>query len=286
MEIRSIGLLSNPGKESALSVAGECVKICSDLGLRVVVSSELAASLEGNGFEISDTPARYTDLLLVLGGDGTILRAAASAARADIPILGVNLGRMGFLAEAEPALLREALEAVNAEEYRIERRMMLEACISEGERVLALNEIVLSRGHCTRMIGIDALVDDMLVDHYIADGLIVSSPTGSTAYSLSAGGPVVSPDVSCFILAPICPHSLQSRPIVLSDRAQITLKVNSREPREGMLLSIDGQHIYSIQNQTDEIRIRRADVDARFIRLNQEERFFKKLRSKLSQWSL
>ncbi len=285
MEIRSLGLTSNPNKKDGPMVARACLQICAELGIRAVVDERLSQSLPGVCEAVSATPARGVDALVVLGGDGTILRAVPDAALADIPILGVNLGRVGFLAEVEPEQLREALTELCAGRYRAEHRMMLEILIEGHESIYALNEVVLSRGTCARMVGFDAYVGGTLVDHYIADGLVLSAPTGSTAYSLSAGGPIVSPDVSCFILSPICPHSLQSRPIVLSDKEIVTLGINAGEPREGMAVCVDGQRTYAVHNH-ECIRIRRAGRDARFIRFQSERNFFTLLRSKLSQWSL
>ena len=285
MEIRSLGLTSNPNKKDGPAVAQDCLQICAELGLRAVVDRELGQSLPRGCCNVSDRPAQGVDALVVLGGDGTILRAVPEAAAADIPILGVNLGRVGFLAEVEPEQLRDAFARLQTDRYRVEHRMMLEILIEGHESIYALNEVVLSRGTCARMVGFDAYVGDALVDHYIADGLVLSAPTGSTAYSLSAGGPIVSPDVSCFILSPICPHSLQSRPIVLSDKETVTLGINAGEPREGMVVCVDGQRTYAVHNH-ECVRIRRAVTDARFIRFQSERNFFTLLRSKLSQWSL
>lgn len=286
MEVRSLGLTSNPKKQEGPALAQACISVCGDLGLRVVVDRSLSEHLSiQTGYEVSDRPADGVDALVVLGGDGTILRAVPEASVTGIPILGVNLGRIGFLAEVEPENLRDALMRLRAGEYRVERRMMLEVIIEGHESICALNEVVLSRGTCARMVGFDAYVGDTLVDHYIADGLVVSAPTGSTAYSLSAGGPIVSPDVPCFILSPICPHSLQSRPIVLSDHEVVTLGINAEEPREGMAVCVDGQRTYAVHNH-EHIRVRRAAADACFIRFQEERNFFTLLRSKLSQWSL
>ena len=136
-----------------------------------------------------------------------------------------------------------------------------------------------------RMIAMDAYAGKMLVDHYIADGLVLSSPTGSTAYSLSAGGPIVSPDVTCFVLNPICPHSLQSRPIVLPANQNIRLRINMKEMREGILLSVDGQAVCEMHNQ-EEVSIVRSPHDALLVRFFDERNFFSLLKDKLSQWSL
>ncbi len=287
MEVHSIGLTANPKKPEAAGVARTFLRACEKLGLRAVVDCALSAALEREGVETAADPtACGIDALVVLGGDGTLLRVAPGAAAANIPLLGVNLGRVGFLAEVEPEQAENSLLLLRTGQYRIERRMMLDVRLAEApEGVLALNEVVLSRGACARMVGFEAFVGDTLVDRYIADGLVVAAPTGSTAYSLSAGGPIVSPDVPCFILAPICAHSLQSRPIVLSDHENVTLRVEAGEERQGMAICIDGHRTFAV-GAHERIRVCRARVDAQFIRFQRDNNFFSMLRTKLSQWSL
>lgn len=228
------------------------------------------------------------DLILVFGGDGTVLRALDSYVSCNIPMLGVNLGRMGFLLETQPQELAAALDQLKAGKYEIERRMMLRVegyCSGKPICAHATNEVSISRGLSQRMIALDAYVGDMLVDHYIADGLILSSPTGSTAYSLSAGGPIIAPDVQCFLLNPICPHTLTSRPIVLSAKERVRLKIRMKEMREGIQLSVDGQAVCEMRNM-DEVSIIRSPHDALLIRFGKDRNYFSLLKDKLSQWSL
>ena len=228
------------------------------------------------------------DLILVFGGDGTVLRALDSFVSCNIPMLGVNLGRMGFLLETQPQELSAALDMLKAGKYEIERRMMLRVegtCAGRTICAHATNEVSISRGLSQRMIALDAYVGDMLVDHYIADGLVLSSPTGSTAYSLSAGGPIIAPDVQCFLLNPICPHTLTSRPIVLSAKERVRLKIHMKEMREGIQLSVDGQAVCEMRN-LEEISVIRSPHDALLIRFSRERNYFSLLKDKLSQWSL
>lgn len=228
------------------------------------------------------------DLILVFGGDGTMLRALDSYVSCDIPMLGVNLGRMGFLLETQPEDIAQALEKMKAGKYEIERRMMLRVegmCGGKPICTHATNEVSISRGLSQRMIALDAYVGDMLVDHYIADGLVLSSPTGSTAYSLSAGGPIIAPDVQCFLLNPICPHTLTSRPIVLSAKEHVRLKIHMKEMREGIQLSVDGQAVCEMRNH-EQISIIRSPHDALLVRFSKERNYFSLLKDKLSQWSL
>ena len=289
--IRRLLFYLNPGKEAVYDAACACAALCKDRGIEPLLPREDArdARLQSAGFTPIDAlfPGD-ADAILVFGGDGTVLRALSRYAECGVPVLGVNLGRLGFLLETEVTELPRALDMLIAGEYAIERRMMLRveanAC---GQQVCAyaVNEVSVSRGMSQRMIAIDALVGDTLVDHYIADGVVVASPTGSTAYSLSAGGPIVSPDVPCFVLSPICPHSLQSRPIVLSDRERVTLRLNMIEEREGIQLSIDGQSVCRMGNR-EQVCISRSEHDALLVRFPKERNFYSLLKDKLSQWSL
>ena len=285
----------NKSKPSVYEAVRRCAALCRERGMRPCFFGEDMQSLGRHvpdvltGAEALGAPQPgAVDALFVFGGDGTVLRALDSYVCCNIPMLGVNLGRMGFLLETQPQEMGAALEQLRAGKYRIERRMMLRV---EGEcggkRILAYatNEVSVSRGLSQRMIALDAFVGDMLVDHYIADGLVLSSPTGSTAYSLSAGGPIVSPDVHCFVLSPICPHSLTSRPIVLSASERVRLKIHMKEMREGIQLSVDGQAVCEMRNH-EEISISRSPHDALLIRFDEQRNYFSLLKDKLSQWSL
>ena len=293
--IRRILFYFNKGKDAAAEAVHICAQLCRAHGFETCFFIEDEAWLDAHAPGVTQDSVLLerpvpgeTDLILVFGGDGTVLRALDSYVCCNIPMLGVNLGRMGFLLETQPQEMGAALEQLRAGKYRIERRMMLRV---EGEcggkRILAYatNEVSVSRGLSQRMIALDAFVGDMLVDHYIADGLVLSSPTGSTAYSLSAGGPIVSPDVHCFVLSPICPHSLTSRPIVLSASERVRLKIHMKEMREGIQLSVDGQAVCEMRNH-EEISISRSPHDALLIRFDEQRNYFSLLKDKLSQWSL
>lgn len=285
----------NKGKILAAQIVSDAVEQCRNCEIEPCFFSEdedwLRAKMPALVSQVSfvDYPVPgEVDLMLVFGGDGTMLRALDSFVSCNIPMLGVNLGRMGFLLETHPDELAQALERIKAGKYEIERRMMLRVegyCAGRPICAHATNEVSISRGLSQRMIALDAYVGDMLVDHYIADGLVLSSPTGSTAYSLSAGGPIIAPDVQCFLLNPICPHTLTARPIVLSARERVRLKIHMKEMREGIQLSIDGQAVCEMRNQ-EEITIIRSPHDALLIRFSRERNYFSLLKDKLSQWSL
>ena len=176
------------------------------------------------------SPDARSYVILSLGGDGTLLRGAQYALSWDAALLGVNLGRVGFLAEGEADALPKLLDKVIRGDYETERRTVLSVQMN-GQSWYAINDVVMSRGGYARLITVTALVDGELAGHYIADGLVVATPTGSTGYSLSAGGPIISPKVDCMVLTPICAHSLQHRPTVVQGSAQIRLLLGSDAPQ-------------------------------------------------------
>ncbi len=285
----------NCSKQAVFGAARTCAELCRERGIQLFLLRECEMELRCESpdllsfFTILDKlRAGDVDAVFVFGGDGTMLRALNTYACYGLPLLGINLGRMGFLLEIMTEELVCALDLICRQEFQIERRMMLRIqahCEDQDVDTYAVNEACISRGTSQRMIALDAFVGDTLVDHYIADGVVVASPTGSTAYSLSAGGPIVSPDVHCFVLSPICPHTLQSRPIVLSHRERITLRIDMKEERPGILLSVDGQSICQMRN-LEEAVISRSPYDAKLIRFPKERNFFSLLKDKLSQWSL
>lgn len=293
--VRRVMFYLNKDKPSIYQITARCAALCMQRGIQPCFFSEDAADLRAHipqvleGGMLLDAPeSGKIDLVIVFGGDGTVLRALDLYVDQDIPVLGVNLGRMGFLLETEPEEMEQALDSICAGEYEIERRMMLRVegeCGGRKVSAYAINEVSISRGLSQRMIALDAFVGDMLVDHYIADGLVLAGPTGSTAYSLSAGGPIVAPDVKCFILSPICPHSLQSRPIVLSPKECVKLRISMKEMREGIQLSVDGQAVCEMRNR-EEVRIFRSPHDAMLVRFQKDRNYFSLLKDKLSQWSL
>lgn len=293
--IRRVMFYLNRNKDSVCETAKRCVGLCLERGMTPFLLAEDARQMTdgkdalADGCEMIDGPASgEVDAIFIFGGDGTVLRALDLYVDCDVPILGINLGRLGFLLETQTDELPAALDMICRGEYEIEHRMMLEIHAQCGEQLIhayATNEVSISRGLSQRMIAVDAFVGSTLVDHYIADGVVLASPTGSTAYSLSAGGPIVSPDVQCFVLTPICPHSLQSRPIVLSGGERVTLRIDMKERREGIQLSIDGQAVCEMLNQ-EQVVVSRSLHDGLLIRFPKERNFFSLLKDKLSQWSL
>lgn len=224
------------------------------------------------------------DILIVLGGDGTILTVASECASHNVKIIGINYGHLGFLAEFEPNQLYEALEMIICGNYVTEKRSLLQIAHSSGKTYFALNDAVIQRNTSgnsfSNTINLHAEIDGSTVDNISSDGLIISTPTGSTAYSLAAGGSVLTPDLNAFIMTPICAHSLHSRPIVFSDSSTVTV---SRTDNRGVLnLIVDGKAVESVA-QNDKISIKKADRFVEFITLPNGN-FFDKLLYKLNVW--
>ena len=272
-------------KEHVEETVSLWVRAAIGLGIQpVFLQSDQAQVTLSQAVRVTDVPAAgEIDLVLTFGGDGTMIRALDNYAGLGCPFLGVNLGRMGFLLEADADRAEPALEAIVLNHYEIEKRMMLQLLIGEEQRksVLAMNEVSISRGMSQRMIAMDVLCDHQVVEHYIADGVILSTPTGSTAYSLAAGGPIIMPDVECILINPICPHTLTSRPIILSKDKTVEVILNMREERKGSILSVDGETICSLENG-DRITVLRAESSAQLVRFRRDENFFSLMKDKLS----
>ena len=221
------------------------------------------------------------DLVVVLGGDGTFLRAVRLIAPLETPILGVDLGTLGFLAEVEYGELPEALARVFAGAFRLEARTLLDVRHHRGgetlARAIALNEGVVLKGASARMLELEVFANDSLVATYGTDGMILSTPTGSTAYALSAGGPILAPDVPAWVLAPICPHSLTARPLVMA--SETVVRVDCKARAEGALLSADGFTLGTLL-PGDSVTFRKSSHVVQLVKVKGRD-FFNALRDKL-----
>lgn len=274
-----IGLMVHGRRPDAMACAAKATNFLQGEGILVQAEDDAAAQLDGVTplSQAKEAP----DAILTLGGDGTLLRGAQAAIRWDAPLLGINLGRVGFLAEAEPEDINDVLRALLDGRFTQEERPLLEITTGE-ESWLALNDAVISRGGYARLITLDAMVDGERAGRYVADGLVVATPTGSTGYSLSAGGPIVSPHVDAMILTPICAHSLQHRPCVVPGCAEICLKLGA-DAEQHACLEVDGQSCAQLLPGS-QVCIRRAEKRIRLIR-TQPSRFFQLVREKLTEWS-
>lgn len=226
-----------------------------------------------------------TDCIIVLGGDGTILQATHDISGTDIPILGINIGTLGFLAEIEVNNMYEALDSLFRDEYVLEHRMKLKGSITRGNEKIyignALNEIVIERSGFSRVISLGVYVNGEFVNRYRGDGILISTPTGSTGYNLSAGGPVVTPDNQVIIITPICTHNLNSRSIVLTskDKIRVKIEISKKTQRDEVLATYDGQEAISLHAE-DIIEIEKSEETTKFVKIKTNN-FFEILRTKL-----
>ncbi|PYU08387.1 MAG: NAD(+) kinase [Acidobacteria bacterium] len=282
VSFRAIGIFSRPRRADITDIVRPLLEWLSKRGIRGIYDTETAASLrDGTGGRPRELLAHESDLLLVLGGDGTLLAAAREAAPRGIPILPINLGSLGFLTSFTLGELYPALEETIAGHLTASERVMLTASlIREGQVVesqLVLNEAVITKGALARMIEIELLIDEDFVCRYRADGLIVATPTGSTAYSLSAGGPIVHPAVDSIILTPICPHTLSDRPLVVDDCCNVEMRL--RGTAESVYLTLDGQKGVLMQSE-DRVSIIRAKERLKLIQPHRKS-YYEILRNKL-----
>lgn len=237
------------------------------------------------GYTNADWIPEGTECILVLGGDGTLIQAARDTVDRRIPLLGINLGNLGYLAEIEKSGVLDAMDSLMADRYTLEPRMMLEGSVyrnrEENVHNLALNDIVVNRAGALRVIDYEIYVNGEFLNRYSADGMIVSTPTGSTGYSLSAGGPIVSPMASMIVVTPICPHTLTARSIVLSGEDQVTIRLGSgrRADREEAFATFDGEVSAAIATG-DYVEIRRSEKTADILKISKIS-FLEVLRNKM-----
>lgn len=278
--IKNVGIVVNTERDVAVQLGLKLLQWFAKKGIGVYTT-------EAEG-KILGVPQEYTlstlgekvECVLTLGGDGTFLRASRLTAPYEIPILGINLGVLGFLTEVELDEINEALEKLIRGEYYLEGRMMLEARIlkqgQEQKRYAALNDVVL-KGPRARLITVNVYVDEEFVTTYKADGLIVASPTGSTAYSLSSGGPIVHPMVEVLILTPICAHTLHARPLVIDSGK--TVRIEIVNARQDSTVIVDGQQEYPVDDG-DEVTIGKAAIRTCLVRIK-DYKFYNILQEKL-----
>jgi NAD+ kinase len=282
MSIKRIGIISKPKKTEIREIVPSLTQWLRERNVEVFLDKETASLLESAEKSLSrnEMPSQV-DLLVVLGGDGTLLAAARALNRKPVPILAVNLGGLGFLTVITREELYPTLELVLAGNFKTERRVQIEGELVRADEVissfLALNDVVLNKGAIARILDFDVLVNGRFISTYKSDGLIVSTPTGSTAYSLAAGGPIVTPAVEAFIVTPICAHTLTNRPLVLPDSVQIEVVVKSQ--REVAYLTVDGQMGIATHSD-DAVRLKKASSCVEIIQPPNKD-YFEILRQKL-----
>lgn len=278
MDIKRAGVVSNPKKDLNLEAAKAAAFSLRKHGIHVMFDGD---SMPQGEHDIIDY--YRTDCLFVLGGDGTILRTASKACKHGIPMLGINLGRLGFLTEVELKDIDKSIEDIINGDHYIENRLMLHCTVVNGKdisyEIEALNDIAIMKKDIARTIDIEMLINNAIADNVQCDGMLVSTPTGSTAYSLSAGGPIVSPNLNCLIITPICPHSFHSKALVVPAEDEIIIKPFSAH---GVALVSDGS-VYKDLNNNEIIKIKKSKYQASFIRFKNNY-FFPILRSKFLNW--
>jgi NAD+ kinase len=284
LKLEKVAIVAKLHVQEASSVVRTLVKWLGERGIETFLEASLAAKRRGSASFTLDTIPRDLSLVIVLGGDGTLLSVARAMGAKQIPILGVNLGSLGFLTDVALQDLYETLESVLSGEATVDSRMMLRAELLRKDETLAseivLNDVVITKGAIARIIEVGVEIDQQFVALVRADGLIVSSPTGSTAYSLAAGGPILHPNLDAMILTPICPHTLTHRPVVVGGDAKIelTLRGNSGE----VYVTFDGQTSQPMQ-PGDVVRVRQSRHQVKLVS-PPGKNYFQVLRHKL-RWA-
>ncbi|OIP66951.1 NAD(+)/NADH kinase [Candidatus Infernicultor aquiphilus] len=285
IKLNSVGLVINYEKEKAQEITNWIVDWLSFKKIKVYVEGGKDKGIRRKDFSCTNEKFfNSVDLIISLGGDGTLLRAAKIAATDGIPIFGVNLGGLGFLTQIGIDNLEIFLEKIYQGKCFLDERMMLDGIVKRKEKEIkkftALNDIVIGKGAFARLISLATYINDDYVITYSADGLVISTSTGSTAYSLSAGGPIVNPNINSMILTPICPHTLSTRPLIIgeNDQVRITLELSEEE----VMVTIDGQEGFTLEPK-DEVIVKKSIYKTRLIAFK-EKSFYAILREKL-RWS-
>jgi len=277
--MKRIGIIIKKNEPDAVSAVKHLLQWLRKKDFEFFIESEAASLLKMKGYPRKEIPLK-SDIIIVFGGDGTLLSAARLVGDLGVPILGVNLGGLGFITEVNRGEIRKEINKVLSGKYALEERIMLLADVYRGSRRVirqnALNDIVLHKSALSRMFELDIVINGQYVSTVRADGLIVSTPTGSTAYSLSAGGPILYPTLESFLITPICPHTLTSRPIVLPDTFLLEAVIKNGD---NVYLTLDGQVGFPLKGN-DRIVIKKADYKTKFAILHDKD-YFRILKTKL-----
>jgi len=278
--MKNIAIFAKVHDPRCQDVALQLIEWLKGRGLIPLVEAHLARHIDFREAVISDIPDN-TDLVVVLGGDGTLISVARLIGEREVPILGVNLGSLGFLTEITLDELCDSVDKYLRGEYRISERLMLHVAVVRNGRVIeekrVLNDVVINKGALARIIDLETMINGSYLTTFKGDGMIVSTPTGSTGYSLSANGPILYPELECFVITPICPHTLTNRPIVVASDSRISVELKCIN--EDVFLTLDGQVGVELKCG-DEIRIGKADKRTRLI-ISSSRDYFEILRTKL-----
>lgn len=281
--MKIFGIITNKDKDIDFIYTRILVECIEKSGGIVKLSAPAAEAIgRTSGYTDDEMVLENCEMAICLGGDGTFLKAARKAYKKDIPLLGVNLGSLGFLTEIDKNDICSCVEEIMMDKFNIDERIMLEVSIVCNGSVfaedIALNDIVISRGALSRILHVKTYINDVFVDSYPGDGLIISTPTGSTAYSLSAGGPIVEPDVDLMLVTPICPHKMYSRSIITTGDRVVKAVVDEKYYHNAMV-TVDGQEGFELKGG-DYIEVRKSSYKVKIIRLCQRN-FFDVLRTKI-----
>lgn len=277
----TIGVIPNIDKKDVDILLARVVNFFSDKEVKIIIEEKAALELGYPHFSVESLLKKEVDLVLTLGGDGTLLNACRVLAKKNIPVCGINIGRLGFLADIELAEIESKLQKIIDGKYKIEERLMIDAIIKRNGAMTyvgaAINDVVVTKGGFSRMIRLGLSIDNSLLANYQADGVIVSTSTGSTGYSLSAGGPIVHPSLKVLLITPICPHTLNARPLIISEDEEAHVKITATH--HDIVLTIDGQVSHGLISE-DEIIVRKSALVARVVKFD-DSNYYKTVRTKL-----
>ncbi len=275
-----IAVCPNMSKRRSGEIVDRIFEFYKNKNVRLVMPATEARQFRKEEFGLPCIERVHMDLALSIGGDGTLLGVCRKFREQGIPVCGINLGTLGFLADIEPRELESRLGKILLGEFMIENRLLLSAFVKNelSNKFLgnAINDVVISKGGTARMLRLDIFINDTYLTHCKADGFIVSSPTGSTAYSLSAGGPILNPTIRALIITPICAHTFQMRPLVVSEDDEVRIKISANK---NLMLTLDGQESFQIQ-PNDEIVVRKSQKTARIVKFA-DKNYYDVLKAKL-----
>ena len=279
----SVGIVANGSNGKASKIKKELIKKLSAKNIKIkIFGGDIVQA------DALDDFATTVDVIFAIGGDGTLLSVLRSCGKESVPIIGINAGRKGFLAEISTDEIDFAIDKVLAGEYTIEQRLMLEAKIFDGddklikEDIVAVNDFNIARHGYARMIRLDVYINDQLAESFDADGILISSPIGSTAYSLSAGGPIILPGIDCILITPVCSHSLHARPMIAPDN--IKIKIVAKDHLHDVITTVDGQSLISVPVK-GYVQITKSDYKAQFVRFRNED-YYTRFWKKIINWSM
>lgn len=279
--MKNIAIIAKPHGDRVKNLLEEIIRFLTEHGKTILKEKRTAGVLGDSEYTSDEDIRENADLIIVLGGDGTLISAVRILGKKETPIIGINLGRLGFLTETRASDAIATIKSVLDGDYRLERRMKLHShLLEDNEKVLeidVLNDIVINKADVARIIEMSVFINGMLVNEYRADGLIIATPTGSTAYSLAAGGPIVHPSVETMIINPICPQGLSNRPIVIPDDSEIEIRINTSG--EKVSITYDGQVYHQLDTEKS-ITIKKASSCTQLI-VPKEKNYYALIREKL-----